>query len=134
MRVLILDDNDGSRKLLTRYLIEHAEISAAKNGIEAVEAFAQAMQTNKRFDLICLDYMMPGIDGIQVLERIRQMERDHHIQRTDRTKVIMVSVVNEDSDVQRAFFSGCDSYIIKPVRRERLLDEIHSFGLIAQNI
>lgn len=131
LKILIVDDNEGSRRLLRAYLLDHGEIVIAESGKDAVDIFEQAIESGKRFDLVCLDYMMPGMDGIETLEAMRHIEREHQIERIDRTKIIMTTVAKDDADVQKAFLSGCDAYIIKPERKERILNEIRNFGLIA---
>ncbi|MBC8378790.1 MAG: response regulator [Planctomycetes bacterium] len=131
MKILIVDDDVGSSKLLQLYLSEYGDLVTANSGAEAVELFEQSLDNNERFDLICLDFMMPGMDGIETLEAIRQMERQRGIARSDRVRVIMTTVVDQEENILKAFATGCDSYVIRPDRKERLVDEIRNFGLIS---
>ncbi len=131
MKVLIVDDDAGSRKLLQLYLSEYGTLVTATSGQEAVEIFERSFDDNERFDLICLDYMMPGMDGVETLDAIRQIERQRGINRSDRARIIMTTVVDQEEDILKAFETGCDSYVIRPDRKERLVEEIRSFGLIA---
>ena len=131
MKVLIVDDDVGSSKLLQLYLSEYGTLVTATSGAEAVKVFEQSLEVNERFDLICLDYIMPGMDGIETLEAIRQIERQRDVPRADRVRVIMTTVVDQEENILKAFATGCDSYVIRPDRKERLVDEIRSFGLIS---
>ena len=71
---LIVEDDDTSRMVLQRYLMPYGETHTASNGADAVAAFADSLVRGNPFDLICLDIMLPGMSGQQVLEEIRAME------------------------------------------------------------
>ncbi len=131
MRILIVDDDAGSRKLLQLYLSECGPLITVSSGMEAVEMFEKSFESDERFDLICLDYMMPGMDGIATLKAIRQIERQKGIGRSDRARIIMTTVIDQEEEILKAFESGCDSYVIRPDRKERLVEEIRGLGLIS---
>ena len=81
MRVLVVEDDFISRRLLCRYLEPHGECDVAVNGNEALSAFKQALSSGQYYDLICLDIMMPGMDGQETLKRMRILEREAGIDR-----------------------------------------------------
>jgi two-component system, chemotaxis family, chemotaxis protein CheY len=74
MKILIADDNETSRKLLNLAFIGKAECEFASMGIEALDVFDQANDAGRPFDLIILDVLMPKMDGLEVLKRIRETE------------------------------------------------------------
>ena len=133
MKILIVDDNEAARRLLQLYLAGYGVLVIVNNGSEAIEAFSQAIDTNERFDLICLDYVMPEMSGLKVLETIRNVESKHGISLNDRTRVIMTSAVDTPSEIMKAYKSGCDAYMIRPDRKERLIKEMRNFRLLPQS-
>ncbi len=131
MKILIVEDDFGSRKLMARILSEYGECDVAVNGYEALEAFKNSIETEEgKYDLICLDIMMPEMDGHKVLKEIRKIEKENDIWGDDATKVIMTTALNDPQNIKEAFKSQCESYIVKPVRKEKLIEEIKNLGLI----
>ncbi len=132
MKCLIVEDDFAARKLLQVYLSDYADCFVAVNGREAVEAVRQALGEGQPYDLICLDIMMPEMDGHQALEAIRRIESEHGIAGLDGVKVIMTTGLDDTENIMGAFRGGCDVYIVKPVRKERLLKEIEELGLLTK--
>jgi two-component system chemotaxis response regulator CheY len=79
MRILIVDDDFSSRLILQEMLSPYGECDVAVNGTQAVEAFMLAWHEDRRYDLICLDIMMPDVDGQVVLKGIRSMEESEGV-------------------------------------------------------
>jgi two-component system chemotaxis response regulator CheY len=129
MKCLIVEDDFAARKLLQIFLSDYGDCFIAVNGYEAVEAVREALNEGKPYDLICLDIMMPGMDGHQVLEAIRRIEGDYGIGGLDGVKVIMTTALSNSENVFGAFRGGCEAYIVKPVIKEKLLEEIEKLGL-----
>ncbi len=125
-KYLIVDDDPAGRRLLKHYLAPYGECHEAFDGPGAVQAFRRALEQGKPYDLICLDIMMPGADGHDVLRGIRQIEAEHGIFGSDATKVIMVTALNDPKHCIQAFGEGCESYITKPIRQHRLLAEVNT--------
>ncbi|WP_017728108.1 response regulator transcription factor [Halalkalibacterium ligniniphilum] len=100
-KILVVDDEERIRKLLRMYLErENYLIEEAENGEVALE-----MALNADYDLILLDLMMPGIDGIEVCTRLRK---------TKATPVIMLTAKGEEANRVQGFEVGTDDYIVKP--------------------
>ncbi len=133
MRVLIVEDDFISRNLLQKILSPYGECDIAVDGKEAIEAYKLSRVKNKPYDLICMDIMMPNIDGHEALMRIREMEKEMGIRETAEVKVIMTTALDDPKTVVRAFYrGGAASYIVKPISRQRLLQEMRKLGLAGQ--
>ncbi len=132
MKALVVEDDFTSRRLLQNILLVYGECDIAVNGEEAVEAFRTALQENSPYDLICLDIMMPVIDGQQALRMIREIEKEQNIRSEDQVNVIMTTALDDPRNVIEAFHKGgAAAYLIKPVHKFDLLQEVRKLGLIA---
>ena len=69
MRILIAEDDFVSRQLINKLLSPFGEVEIAANGKEAFTAAKMAYENNHSYDLICLDILLPGLDGQQALQR-----------------------------------------------------------------
>ena len=129
MRVLVVEDDFISRRLLCRYLQSHGECDVAVNGNEAVGAFKQTLIADQHYDLVCLDIMMPGMDGQETLKRLRALEKEHGVPDADRAKVIMTTALEDHDNVMAAFSNACDGYVVKPIEKRKFLETLQDIGL-----
>jgi two-component system chemotaxis response regulator CheY len=132
MKSLIVEDDFAARRLMQIFLAEFGECSVAINGIEAVNATKLAIEQNEPYDLICLDIMMPVMDGMEALEKIREIENENSDIEFDPAKVIITTSKHLKSDISSAFNTGCESYLVKPIRKKELVQEIEELGLLQQ--
>jgi two-component system chemotaxis response regulator CheY len=130
LRVLLVEDDFASRLLLQIFLSRHGECHMAVNGREAVEAFRSALERGRPYDLICMDIMMPEMDGREAVRRMREMEEALGIQSTCGAKIIMTTTVNDIREVIECFRELCDAYLMKPVDLGELLSQMNKLGLI----
>ena len=130
MRVLIVDDVFSCRKLLVKILSDYGECDVAVNGKEAVEAFTEALDLNTPYHLICLDIMMPEMDGQEVLKKIRQIEQARNIHRREGVKIIMTTALDDAENILSAFRDQCESYIVKPIEKDKLIKNLIDLELI----
>ncbi|KAB2892178.1 MAG: response regulator [Desulfobulbaceae bacterium] len=131
MKTLIVEDDFLSRSLLSTLLSEFGVCHVAVNGQEALNAVERGLVENDPYDLICLDIMMPVMDGQQALQKIRRMEEQHGIGGLDTAKVIMVTAADDSKNIMKAFRQGqCEAYLTKPLDREKLITHIRDLGLI----
>lgn len=76
MKILLAEDDFASRKFMTNYLEKYGDCDITVDGEEAVDAFLMALEDGEPYDLICLDVMMPVLDGYQALKAIRDIEKE----------------------------------------------------------
>ncbi len=130
MKTLIVEDNFASRRLLESHLKDYGACQSTATGEEAVVLVEQHMDSGDPFDLICLDIMMPGMNGQEVLRRIREIEKAHGIRSGYEATIIMTTALDDIKSVKNAYFDLCNGYLVKPITRKKLLDEIRKFSLI----
>jgi len=131
MRTLIVEDDFTSRLLLQTFLGQYGECHIAVNGKEAVEAFRLARDRGQRYDLVCMDIMMPEMDGQAALSEIRAVEEAGGTLSTWGAKIIMVTALDDVKNVVQSFKSLCDAYLFKPIDTAKLLDHLRSLRLVA---
>ncbi len=90
MNILIVDDVKTNAEILNILLASFGNCDLAFNGNEALEKYRAALAENRHYDLICLDIMMPEVDGHEVLAEIRSIE-DSRLSENQRAKVFIVS-------------------------------------------
>ena len=125
-RFLIVDDDPAGLRLMSRFLTSYGQCDLTDRGEEAIAMFRQALETGQGYDLVCLDIMMPGLDGHAVLQSLRQLESERGILGSSGVKVLMLSATSDTKHCVRAFEEGCEAYIAKPLTRHRLLTEVQS--------
>lgn len=129
IKCLIVEDDFAARKLLQIYLSDIAVCFVAVNGYECIEAFREALEDGQYYDLICLDIMMPGMDGRETLKAIRKIENENGIGGLDGVKVVMTTALGDSNNILSSFREGCEAYIVKPIKKEKLLEEIEKLGV-----
>lgn len=130
MRVLLAEDDLASRLVMQKYLSRYGECDIAVDGLEALDAFLKAMKDKQLYDLVCLDIMMPKLDGIKALKAIRAIERQKGIKQDERVKIIMITALNDEKTVMEAYELGCEGYAWKPVDLKKLEQVLLHLDLI----
>ncbi len=130
MKVLIAEDDFASRKFMLRFLSKYGECDITVDGLEAVEAFTMALEENEGYDLVCLDIMMPGLDGYEALKKIREIEKEKFVPEEKAAKIIMTTALNEGKNVTKAFDLGCTAYAGKPIDQDKFENVLRKFELI----
>jgi|ERR1700735_2429130 len=130
MRTLVVEDDFTSRLLLQSLLSQYGECHIAVNGMEAVAAFHNAQNSGQHYDLICMDIMMPEMDGQTAITEIRAMEEAQGTLSTSGVKIIMTTAVDDVQSVVKSFKSLCDAYLFKPIDTQKLLSHIKEFHLV----
>ena len=113
-QVLIVEDEPDVLLLLEN------RVRAAGHDVESVTDGETAMDIleERRPAVIVLDWMMPRVSGIDVLERLRVDDPEHAV------KVLMLTAKSQQSDIDRAYAAGADDYIVKPFSSRDLIERI----------
>ncbi|MBF0319176.1 MAG: response regulator [Nitrospirae bacterium] len=131
MKVLVVEDDFTSRRLLQKLLAPYGACDVAINGREAVEAFTRAIEAADPYDLVCLDIMMPELDGMEALKLMRDKEKFAKIKPSNEAKIIMTTALDSPKDIIEAYYSGgCTDYLVKPIDTKKLLTLLRDYGLI----
>jgi two-component system chemotaxis response regulator CheY len=122
MKILIVEDDFGSRIAIQKMLSSYCECEVAVNGKEAVDAFTQSIESGEPYDLICMDIMMPVMNGKEALKLIREKEKLSNVAPRDEVKIVMMTALDMAKDVIDAYYNGgCTSYLVKPILKESIL-------------
>ncbi|MBF0516950.1 MAG: response regulator [Nitrospirae bacterium] len=132
MKILIADDDDHNRTVLLGMLAGYGECDVVVTGKEAFEAFVMAHDDKQPYELICLDIMMPEMDGNEALKRMREFEeelgRDVLVREA---KIVMTTALNQQSDIVNAYYKGgCTAYLIKPISKKAVVETLKDIGLL----
>lgn len=129
--ILLVEDDEGHSRLIRKNLSRSGftnEVVPITNGQEALDfLFAEGKYQGQKFSrplLILLDLNMPGLSGLQVLERIKSDER------TRRIPVIILTTTDDQREISRCYELGCNLYVTKPVRYEDFAAAIRELGLL----
>jgi two-component system chemotaxis response regulator CheY len=132
MKCLIVEDDFISRRILKELLSSYCECDIAVNGEEAVTSFRMAHEGKRPYELICMDIMMPDVDGNEALKRIRRIEKEMGILPELEVKVIMTTALDDPKTVINSFYKGgATSYLVKPISKQKLIAELRAFELVS---
>lgn len=130
MKALIVEDEFTSRLILQKFLSGVSEVHVSVNGREGLEAFKAAASEGSPFDLICMDVMMPEMDGPAALTEIRAFENENGSREKPRVKVLMTTGLGQADSALDSIRSLYDGILTKPVRLTTLMDTLASLELI----
>ena len=114
MKLLIVDDDKTTRKLLSLYLKGKGyEVVPAENGLDAIEKLG-----TESINLVVTDMNMPYMDGIELTKILRSDDNLKNI------PIIMVTTEADDDEKKKAFDAGVDDYLVKPTNADAISDSI----------
>jgi len=117
LKVLVTDDAAVMRHLLVHWLEKmiHCEITQAADGLEAIRKIREAAAQGNPFDLLLTDVKMPHVDGLRLVEYVRQKLMDH------KTPIIVITTFSDAAIRDQALRLGATGYITKPLKYYELL-------------
>jgi two-component system, chemotaxis family, chemotaxis protein CheY len=130
VRILLVEDNEDSSQLLKMVLDPYGEVKLAFDGVEALEMLQKAREEEKPYDLVLLDVMMPRMDGIETLSRLREEEQKRGVNPLQRINVIMITAYADEQNMQKALQLGCEGYLFKTQGKGKIIERLHALGLI----
>ena len=131
MRVLLVEDDAVSRKTLTAILAKFgAECDLAEDGEDALVAFTSAILTNVPYDLICLDLMMPGVDGLATMRSIRGYESSRSLSKENSVKILVTTSLDMSIEGLGKFKNACEGYLVKPIDSANVRKHLEELKLI----
>jgi PAS domain S-box-containing protein len=120
LRILVVDDNASAREILQSILVSlKFDATAVSNGAEAIGELEQAQQEHKPYGLVLMDWMMPGMDGVETIRRIRADKRLSQV-----PAFVMVTAYSREELIQQAEGVHIDGLLVKPVSPSTMLDSI----------
>lgn len=133
LKILVTEDDFTSRKVIKLMLSRFGQVDIAVNGEEAIEAVNLSFESEnpEPYDLICMDIMMPEVDGMEATKRIRKIEKDKGISLNNEAVIIMTTALNDPKTVIKSLYKcGATAYLVKPVQKKALEHELRKQGLI----
>lgn len=132
MKILVVEDDLISRLVLKKMLEQYGLCDTAVNGKEAVQAYSMAVEEGEPYDLICLDIMMPEMDGKEALKIIRQKESEIGVKPAGEVKIVMITALDTPREVIDTYYNGgCTSYMVKPIEKVKIIGMLKELELIA---
>jgi two-component system chemotaxis response regulator CheY len=130
MKTLIVEDDFTNRLLLETLLSRYGECHVAVTGKEAVEACRTSRINGSPYDLVCMDLLMPEMDGREAVKQVRHQEAALGISSSQGVKIFMVTALTNTPEVMKSFKEPCDAYLFKPLDVSKLLQELRTFHLV----
>ncbi len=114
MKILVVDDDKTTRKLLSLYLkAKGYEVVTAENGLDAMEKLG-----TENINLVVTDMNMPYMDGIELTKNLRADDNWKDL------PILMVTTEADDDERKKAYETGVDDYLVKPANAEQISDSI----------
>lgn len=129
MKILIAEDDYVNRRFLFKFFSQYGDCDMVVNGEEAVSAVMFSLEEDEPYDLICLDIMMPKLDGLKALKMISSIEKDSSINKDKLSKKFVITALDNAKDVQKAFELGCEVYVTKPINTAKLIEVMEKLKL-----
>ncbi|MDX1692577.1 MAG: response regulator [Ketobacteraceae bacterium] len=119
-RILVVDDNASSRDVLDKLMTSFGcQVTLAASGEEGIREILDANHRDKPFDLVLMDWKMPGMNGLETIRRIKERHEIRHL-----PSLVMVTAYNRQDIQDEASALGLDGFLLKPVTPSTLLDTL----------
>jgi two-component system chemotaxis response regulator CheY len=128
MKILVVDDEMVSREKMKMIMGHFGQCEAVENGADALGKFVEAWNSWSPYDLISLDVQMPEMDGVEVLNRIRALEREKNVPESKRVRVVMVTARSDKDTIMTSIQAGCNDYVVKPFDKAIVAKKLSKLG------
>ncbi len=128
MRILVVEDNKVSGRLMMQMLSAYGDCDLASDGDQGVKLFTEAINSEAPYQLVALDIMMPVKDGHETLSEIREIENDNGVFGLSGAKIIMTTALSDKKNILQAFREQCEAYMTKPINKTILEEALQKFG------
>lgn len=129
--ILLVEDDEGHAELVKINLERSGVVNEIKHFSHGQKVIDFLLGKDAQHDgkyLMILDINMPGLDGHQVLEKIKSNELTKHI------PVIMLTTTENDVEIERCYKEGCNFYLVKPMEYEEFTNAVNELGLFLQTV
>jgi len=133
LNILAAEDDLTSREIIKIMLAGYGRVTAVENGLDAVSKVKEAFEKvpPRPFDLICLDIMMPELDGMEAGKQIRALEKANGVPLHQEAAIIMTTALDDPKTVIRSLYkTGATAYLVKPVQKDSLEKELKKLALL----
>lgn len=134
-KILIVDDEAINLDLLSEVMERFGKVTGVSTGLQALGELKEAYDEGQPFDLVCLDLMLPGLDGQQTLQELRRLEEKRGVAPEKQVKVIIVSALADDQNISDAYLKGrCHAYLRKPFNLRQIESKLLELGLLTAKV
>ena len=130
MRALIAEDDETCAMVLASLLKPYGSTVIVSDGEAVIREFTSELVKQQPFDLVCLDIMMPGLDGQACLRCIRAIEQGFGRVGGAGSRILMTTSLNTPETIMTAFRSQCEGYLVKPLDRTKLASQLAKLGFV----
>ncbi|CAN2040488.1 putative Chemotaxis protein CheY [Candidatus Magnetomoraceae bacterium gMMP-15] len=128
MRILVVDDEFVSKIKMHKIMESLGECKAVESGKGAIAAFKNAWENWQPFNLISLDISMPDMTGIEVLSKIKSMEKEKQVPDDLKVKIMMVTSHSDKGNITACIAAGCDAFVVKPFDKKVIIKKLEKLG------
>lgn len=129
IRILIVDDEEIIRKVMVKTFGKYGTCKVVSSGRDALHEFESAFQGEEPFHLLLLDLSLDDISGLDILRAVRKMENEASVEPKNQAITIMVTGNRERGMVKDCITSGCNDYILKPLKPDMVRQKLEKFGI-----
>jgi two-component system chemotaxis response regulator CheY len=134
-RYLIIEDDEMSRIMLQEFLAKFALCDVADNGLEGLILFENALLSGNPYSLMCVDLIMPEMNGLAFIRKVRDLEQAKGLDNESRSKIFVISSSDSTWDKADLLLDNlCDDYIVKPFNRSSLMANLYKNDLVYRSV
>lgn len=130
MKTLVIEDDYVTMTVNQEIMLSFGACDVAEDGIAGLNLFTKAIENKDPYDVVLLDIMMPGIIGVEVLARLREIESKNNIMGLDCVKIFMTTALDDFDNIKSSFKNQADAYLVKPLDKDKLIQLMVEYNFI----